>query len=228
MKTAKITLDGGYFNIKKPDRNLVSSIILDCIGPARNISGFERECGLATGSISKVLHGRTTTPMSLDKMQKILNKADKNCHITMDGFAAANGLLSVKAAERLLESLKPACKDIPDYRRFEYKDAELVRYPVPDVDNFERFTENLSFFVENYAVTRGLMLKADELFEDKMLVLSLEKWRCHFYSEGMLNTGSVEEDPSKPLVSPKSLADKYGKVILKSLETMGYMAVLAG
>lgn len=211
MKKVKTTQDGRYIKVKKPDWNLVGSIILDCVGAGRNISGFERECGFGKGFFSKILLGRRTEAMSTENMSRILSKADANCHVTIDSFAAANGLIPIAAAEKLLDSLKPAYKDVPDYRCLEYRDAEFVNYPVPDVGDFDRFAGNLALFIKNYMPDPGLMLRADEIFGDKMLVLSLEKWACHFQSEKM------EPSPAKPL------AGKYGRVIMDSLGKMGYL-----
>ena len=150
--------------------------------------------------------------MSIGNMSKILGKADNKCRVSLDGFAAANGLLSISAAERLLDSLKPGYKDVPDYRRVEYKDAEFTKYPIPDVGDFRRFAGNLTAFIESGSADPELILKADDLFEDKMLVLSLEKWHCHFMAEKKRKSGPAF-----------MLSEKYGKVIRKALGTMGYL-----
>lgn len=233
MKTYTVVTDDEtkkeYLAVGNPDLDLVRSIVNECKGPARKMKPFEEECGVGAGVIYKVVVGRRTGRLTFNLMHRILEHACADCNVTLDGFAAANGLVSIDAISALLEAQKPAYKDVPDFRRREYLDAEVLAHPVAEVKDFERFIDNLSMFVDTYGADTALVKKADEMFKSPMLVLALEKWACHFRADEKAasavcrNFIENHDDGSMQGFYDESLSHKYSLVILDTLKTMGFL-----
>lgn len=214
-----------YIVAREPYWKLVQSIICDCVGPDRGVSQFEQEAGLGASYLSKCLHGKREKHLPFEVMHAMLEYAAPGCDVTIEGLAAANGLVPMSAVLKVLQAALPGYKDVIDLRRKEYQNQENVRFPVPDLDDFDRFLDNLATFVHETDVPPEVMLRAEELFDQRMFVLSLEKWRCHLGADektaSAVQKGFLEGRSDAQEVFPRPLSDKYKKVVLETLKTMG-------
>lgn len=98
-----------YIQVYEPDKKALAGVLAECKGPDRTMAQFAEVCGISPSTLSRILNGNITKPLSQDILKSIFDNRIEGCKVTMDDLYQANGMLTVEERNRVMHG--------GDYRR---------------------------------------------------------------------------------------------------------------
>lgn len=130
--------DEEYVAVRVPDKMLIASILSEARGK-RTMAEFADACKVSASTLSRVLNGKLTKPMSIDLIRNIAEHAESTSATLFERLARANGLMPKKQFEENKDRVNEGIFSRIEVRRNLYTKARNI--------------------VMNELVKRGLIIK---------------------------------------------------------------------
>lgn len=103
METALQTIKNDLVQVTTPDVSEVAELVLKAKGDNRSLREFAELTGISAPSLSRIINGKITRPLSLETIVSIVGNSDSFTLQTLYGLARANGYMS-KAEQSTLRA----------------------------------------------------------------------------------------------------------------------------
>ena len=134
--------DREYVQTRIPDKQRLSELLGQCKGSDRTMAQYAEECGtISPSTLSRILNGKITKPLTLELLKTIYDHRDKNANVSFYSLCTANGMVDKETLERRSKGVAQ--------RRFDLK---------RDLEN------NIRSFICNELFDRGVALKSGYRF----------------------------------------------------------------
>ena len=91
---------GEFLQITAPDKDALSKILNRCKGNERTMALFAGDCGVNASTLSRILNGKITKPLSYETLVSIYDHRSGSADISFEQLANANGMRSKESRER--------------------------------------------------------------------------------------------------------------------------------
>ena len=88
-----------YKQVKKPNIDDLRQIVREARGDNRTMAAFANNTELSASTLSRILNGKITEPLSIELMAKVYVKRDPSSTFTLEDLIRANGMISVDSQE---------------------------------------------------------------------------------------------------------------------------------
>lgn len=134
--------DREYIQVRIPDKQRLSELLKMCKGSERTMAQYAEACGtISPSTLSRILNGKITKPLSLELLKTIYDHRDKKTEVSFYALCSANGMVDKEAFDRRSKGVAQ--------RRFDTK---------RDREN------NIRSFICNELFDRGVTLKSGYRF----------------------------------------------------------------
>lgn len=204
--------------IAKPQMRRLATLVYECMN-GENVSAFSKRAGVSAKTTAYIIKNKRRSHVSVDYLWNVYLAAADGCNVSMDQLLAANGMVYLNEAKRILQFLKPEIMDKRDLRRKEARKSEILSC---EDNDFEKFLSDLSEFASSVSATELCFIKQNckKMFEDKSLVRMLSKYSRQKQFEDLTRfrdnyqhfsgKGAVPDDPC-------GLAEEYRAVLQDSI-----------
>lgn len=105
------TFRNEYEQIRTPDFAVIASLVNRAKGQARSMAQFAEDTKIGPSTLSRIVNGKSTKPLSKDVIIKIYeNRSEMDDVLLLDSLARANGMFPKDFAERVKVSDRFAAK----------------------------------------------------------------------------------------------------------------------
>lgn len=91
-----------YVQVRTPDKNAIADLVMRAKGPDRTMAQFAEVCDLSASTLSRIVNGKITKPLTMEAILKIYEHHANGKHEAfLDQLASVNGMMGKEAHERI-------------------------------------------------------------------------------------------------------------------------------
>ena len=99
------------------DPQALAAMLVEAKGPSRSMAEYAKACGVNASTLSRILNGKITRPISVDMLKKLFENRDPSAAFTLEQFASANGMVTAEARDSALEQTRKSGERIANNYR---------------------------------------------------------------------------------------------------------------
>lgn len=91
-----------YIQVRTPDKNAIAELVIRAKGPNRTMAQFAEACDLSASTLSRIVNGKISKPLTTEAMLKIYeHHADGKHEAFFDQLARVNGMMEKEEYARI-------------------------------------------------------------------------------------------------------------------------------
>lgn len=91
-----------YVQVRTPDKNALADLVMRAKGPDRTMAQFAEACDISASTLSRIVNGKITKPLTLDALVKICAHHAEGQHgELLDQLARVNGMMEKSEYARI-------------------------------------------------------------------------------------------------------------------------------
>ena len=94
-------LEADFVLVSEPDAETVAKLVLEAKGEERTMKEFAEATGISAPTLSRIVNGKITRPMSVINMLRVIDKSVEESSANFFALARANGYMS-KSEQRAI------------------------------------------------------------------------------------------------------------------------------
>ena len=95
-----------YIQFTEPDKKALADALAECKGSDRTMAQFAEACSISPSTLSRILNGNITKPLSEDTLKIIFQNKAEGCKVEMDELYRANGMLPKEERNRIAHGME--------------------------------------------------------------------------------------------------------------------------
>lgn len=95
----------------------LAALLVEAKGPSRSMAEYAKACGVNASTLSRILNGKITRPVSVDMLKKLFENRDPSATFTLEQFASANGMVTSEARDNAIEQTRKSSERIYNHYR---------------------------------------------------------------------------------------------------------------
>lgn len=99
-------LEEDFVQVTEPDYDEIAKIIHEAKGEKRTMKEFAQETGISAPTLSRMINGKLTKPMSIENIVRIISNSEIDMPANIFRFARANGYMSKVEQQSLRSRMK--------------------------------------------------------------------------------------------------------------------------
>lgn len=103
----KETVFPGYIRMREPEKEALGQLVERAIGEKRSLTEFAELCGVSPSTISRIVNGKFTTPISDCTILAIAENADPDSGVSLEDLLAVHGLAPIAIEADVIPAVLP-------------------------------------------------------------------------------------------------------------------------
>lgn len=91
----KETVFHGYIRVREPEKEVLGQLVARAIGEKRSLTEFSERCGVSPSTISRIVNGKVSSPVSDSTILAIAENADPDSGVSLEDLLAVHGLAPI-------------------------------------------------------------------------------------------------------------------------------------